>query len=641
MAKAAGYSGSTVIKSLAAYGLTAENAPIIHSGDKLITSDNSSVEIIFNDGSILTLEPNSMVRIADLTDPGDPGDQNMAGRREIRVLSGKITFENQSEAGATPTLLISPNGSAMIGKGTFEFGTDGQTSYIKTDQGDYEKRGNILENQTPELSFGVAGNEVIAASKKAMQAFKAYDDSRKSLGNKMIATDPDAFSAKSRSDRVIEGLLDNPDLFNSYISHMGLTAGYAEASADEIITEGSLFQNHSDPVVAKRSRAAIKQAQKAKQQMEEVRSLSEVFKQKMTLLKERYDDTDKEKDRKALKILMTATLDCNSINEKYVLGLMMHAQGVLQEGDWFADKSGELLALSKEIYQNTKDGYAKTETNAKALLSADEDDTNTVDFYSKIGEVSGRMVNANAGVVTLFINGYENNLIGDASGVNGQMIMDAVWDAYGARDEFVTILGQSETRVPDNPESLAQLDQDLKKMGDIADKMESSAEIYTTFVGTAQRYSMVLSASSDKLSHQIMSGCSKYVNGSLVFTNKTINECKKCQDGTMIYLNTVINECKRCIRGKVKCINKPIDKCSRCEDCRVVNDDRNINQCTKCENGNIVHLNDFIDECKKCNEGRIDRMSGTTCNDGNPCTENDICENGHCRGTKMASCPEP
>jgi len=63
MAKVIGYSGDTVIKSLASYGLTTENAPVIHSGDKLVTSDNSSVEIVFRDGSLLIIEPNSMVRI--------------------------------------------------------------------------------------------------------------------------------------------------------------------------------------------------------------------------------------------------------------------------------------------------------------------------------------------------------------------------------------------------------------------------------------------------------------------------------------------------------------------------------------------------------------------------------------------------
>lgn len=59
--------------------------------------------------------------------------------------------------------------------------------------------------------------------------------------------------------------------------------------------------------------------------------------------------------------------------------------------------------------------------------------------------------------------------------------------------------------------------------------------------------------------------------------------------------------------------------------------------CLKCENGLIVADDDDSPNmsCYQCSGGVAVPANGSPCNDYNPCTTNDVCKQGKCKGTRI------
>ena len=67
--------------------------------------------------------------------------------------------------------------------------------------------------------------------------------------------------------------------------------------------------------------------------------------------------------------------------------------------------------------------------------------------------------------------------------------------------------------------------------------------------------------------------------------------------------------------------------------------------CLKCENGYIIpdDGDNPKKRCYRCQDGKAVQDNGHPCNDYNPWTENDVCQQGSCKGTRiiLGSCYYP
>ena len=78
------------------------------------------------------------------------------------------------------------------------------------------------------------------------------------------------------------------------------------------------------------------------------------------------------------------------------------------------------------------------------------------------------------------------------------------------------------------------------------------------------------------------------------------------------------------------------------EDCDDTNDAINPNASEVCDgidnncDGNIDDSNENLSPCEECSNGVIVGNTGNSCNDGDACTTDDVCNNGNCIGTPIA-----
>ena len=140
------------------------------------------------------------------------------------------------------------------------------------------------------------------------------------------------------------------------------------------------------------------------------------------------------------------------------------------------------------------------------------------------------------------------------------------------------------------------------------------------------------------------------LNGSLCNDSDACTQNDTCQGGSCVGSNPVIcpapDQCHNagtCDPGTGVCSNPAKPNGTGC------NDSNACTQTDTCQSGNCVGSNPVVctalDQCHDvgtCNTGTgvcsNPPLTGTPCNDGNPCTHTDTCSGGICAGTLIVTC---
>jgi len=244
------FKGEVIIESRGAWRKNPEKGTVVHHGDKIVTTDKSSLQLKFNDGSALDISSNSNVRV---TQPlqRDVYAEEEVGKREIRVFIGKTTYKS-GEGKHVSTRMISPTAVAALRGTIVDFGSDGNYSHLNIIEGKSDNKGNITEGHVPEVtSEQAAKNPTYQATLNTFNAFQKYEQAKK---------------------------VSSPDANVLFVEAV-------KKSAEALVTENKSLENHPDEVIKSRAVEGLKKSEEAVQKADSaLKSVQELQKKATDLV---------------------------------------------------------------------------------------------------------------------------------------------------------------------------------------------------------------------------------------------------------------------------------------------------------------------------------------------------------------------
>ncbi len=512
IARLDGFRGEVLVKSLGSWGVAPQQEMPLYTGDKIFT-ENGTGTILFHDGSVLDIQPNSVIRVVE------HGEKDVR-ERDIRVLLGKVRYKS-GKTSKTKVKLISPMMLAGLTRTEVWFGTDGTRTYLKQVSGSSEKIGDIISGDVPDITqLQTAKDLNFQASVKSRQIWKDYFAAKEELAGEKIATEVNAYKLKSRSDQVIS--LEGEQKRKKHIDLMGRLSKYTASVCEENMTENDAFANHADFLVAGRAKEAKQVVGKALGKSREVSDMSASVKQEIASLEKQYlsrterreplmlafagagfsdiirilaDRKDASADR-IRSVLMKSMLEYNSMHEKSAMSYTIigdvYTSGIPGLADELADfesDAGELTVLGAQAFEKVKT-YIGQATDSKS----DEER----ERYLALAEMNADLIAACASEMNLACNLTEaiqllrSETVGDKTkkiSVIKALIEEKKLSAQ-ARQRIADTVRQSES----DSVTQAQLDNNRKKIKEEADRIGTSTDVHENFfIRNMRRFSMILS----------------------------------------------------------------------------------------------------------------------------------------------------
>jgi len=243
------FKGEVIIESRGAWRKNPEKGTVVHHGDKIVTTDKSSLQIKFHDGSALDISSNSNVRVTQPVQRDVFAEEEL-GKREIRVFIGKTTYKS-GEGKHVVTRMISPMAVAALRGTIVEFGIDSDDSYsfLRLIEGQSNNTGNITEvhlplpDVTPEQA---AKNPTYQMSLETWNAWQKYEQAKKDA---------------------------SPNANMLYVEVM-------KKIAESLVKENASLVNHPDELVKTRASYALKKSQESVQKADETLKTVKTLEQK-------------------------------------------------------------------------------------------------------------------------------------------------------------------------------------------------------------------------------------------------------------------------------------------------------------------------------------------------------------------------
>jgi len=242
--------GEVIVESRGLWRKNPEKGSAVHHGDKIVTTDKSSLQLKFHDGSALDISSNSNVRVTQPLQRDVFADGEI-GKREIRVFVGKTTYKS-GEGKHVGTHMVSPTAVAALRGTIVDFGSDGNYSHLNIIEGKSDNKGNITEGHVPEVTpEQAAKNPNYQATLTTFNAFQKYEQAKKTS---------------------------SPDANVLFVEAV-------KKSAEALVTENKSLENNPDEAIKSRAVEGLKKSEEAVQKADSaLKSVQELQKKATDLV---------------------------------------------------------------------------------------------------------------------------------------------------------------------------------------------------------------------------------------------------------------------------------------------------------------------------------------------------------------------
>ncbi|OQX21697.1 MAG: hypothetical protein BWK80_32530 [Desulfobacteraceae bacterium IS3] len=370
------FKGEVIVEIRGIWRKNPEKGSAVHHGDKIVTTQNSSVNIRFHDGSALGVSSNSNVRV---TQPmqRDVFAEEEFGKREIRVFIGKTTYKS-GEGKHVVTRMVSPAAVAALRGTVVEFGTDGSYTFLNRIEGKSDNKGNITEGHVPDITpEQAAKNPNYQMSIETWNAWQKYEKAKK-------ASSPDANV---------------------------LYAEVVKKICESLVKENASLENHPDGLVRARAADALKRSREAVQKADEALKTVKQLQQKQKEILQKIQNQPENKQFSDI-LIKSATQTQEAIRDAVegsaqiadALTAAMYDNKIVQEFERTMLNNIEAVNLAKSIEQKVESLITK------AMLSKDP---NMIQVALQSAEIMVSAIEANAAVTDVAAKLVESTLNGD------------------------------------------------------------------------------------------------------------------------------------------------------------------------------------------------------------------------------------
>jgi len=371
------FKGEVIVEIRGIWRKNPEKGSAVHHGDKIVTTQNSSVNIRFHDGSALGVSSNSNVRV---TQPmqRDVFAEEEFGKREIRVFVGKTTYKS-GDGKHVVTRMISPTAVAALRGTVVEFGTDGIYTFLNRIEGKSDNKGNITEGHVPEITQEQAAkNPNYQMSMETWNAWQKYEQAKKSS---------------------------SPDVNVLY-------AEVVKKICESLVKENMSLENHPDGLVRARAVDALKRSREAVQKADEALKTVKQLQQKQKEILQKIQNQPENKQFSD--ILIKSATQTQEAGRDLVEGWAQLADA-LTAAMYDSTFIQELDRTTMRDLEVAVDLAKSTEKKVEALITKAmlSNDPNMIEVSLKSLEIMASAIEANAAVTDVAAKSIESALNGD------------------------------------------------------------------------------------------------------------------------------------------------------------------------------------------------------------------------------------
>ncbi len=369
--------GEVIVESRGLWRKNPEKGSAVHHGDKIVTTDKSSLQLKFHDGSALDISSNSNVRV---TQPmqRDVYAEEEVGKREVRVFVGKATYKS-GDGKHVSTRMISPAAVAALRGTVVEFGTDGSYTFLNRIEGKSDNKGNITEGHVPEITpEQAAKNPNYQMSMETWNAWQKYEQAKKS-------SSPDANV---------------------------LYAEVVKKICESLVKENTSLENHPDGLVKARATDALKKSQEAVQKADEaLKSVKQLQQKQKEILQKLQNQPD---NKQFSDILIKSAAQTQEVGRDLVEGSAQFADA-LTAAMYDSKFTQELERTTMRDLEVAIDLAKATEKKVEALIvkAMLSNDPNMIEVSLKSLEIMASAIEANAAVTDVAAKLIESGLKGN------------------------------------------------------------------------------------------------------------------------------------------------------------------------------------------------------------------------------------
>lgn len=614
------------LKSIGAWETIIQKGLPVYSGDKIF-SGNGSIQIRFYDECVLTVFPNSIVRVVQ----SEGIRRKRTLNRDIRVLIGKVKYENAKSSG-TKVRIITPTALFSVSDGITVVSYQSQDSeniqpVVYSTKPVLDSKGPMTtvqkETDVPDSYPETAKKDLnFQKTTAAIQMMKEYLEKKHRLEKVKNEHEGDTYQKKSRTDRVTlrdekmdQKNFNERSIHYAYEDHLKLSGRleeYAQASLKELIEENSTYSNNPELLFANYSKELKTKAEGTLNRLIELDGIIKKTQKELEDQKRLFDKAEKTKDKIALSYQMVATMETCSGNEKgmyaqtlVIEGLTVGTPSLKESFDFLEPYAKTINTFGGRYFIEDLNTYVKAVLETKEEISqtftsfyvADADHsslwkyiaqkssgktspTPSVEKLIKLIEVIGIAVSRYSGLNNLLLNAHEANLLDENSEKVEEELLIAVKEWVNVFEIYNNSVNEFKSLTVD------ELKKAIKTMIEQSEKIESSDQLFKNFITDYIRLSAVLSPVKGNDVTNLISALGDYIQ------QETRLNCEKCEQ-----MQAILKQQQRCI---------------------------DVPQCYRCNpQGQLVPDNDAF------------------CDDGDPCTKNDRCVGGECRGIRILSAEDP
>ena len=241
-----GFAGDIIIKNCGKWGTNPVKGLSLYNGDKVVTR-NGTAQVIFHDGSELSIEPNSNIRIIEEVFKMGFIFKKTVGQRRIRVLLGKTRYKEEFSK-KRETRFEAPTAIAALRGTEISFGVDHMgTAFGAVIDGHWYTMGEVIAGEAPDLPPEIADN----TPPQRLALVSAEAAIRAALAASRVSV---AAEAAARADAT------TTDKLNKVREEATAAKAIIEqalAAAKEGKVEAEMMAKNADPEVVKEAHDAI------------------------------------------------------------------------------------------------------------------------------------------------------------------------------------------------------------------------------------------------------------------------------------------------------------------------------------------------------------------------------------------------
>lgn len=465
------FSGKILLKSKGIWAPEAKVGMLLYHGDKILTKDGTCT-IRFQEGSVLDISENSVVRICQRLIKKGVFTKKLVKERELRVLLGKVKYKS-GENPPESTLLVAPTAVAALRGTEVEFGTDGNLAFINQIDGGYDIQGNITEGIVPGVDQSQSdSNSNYKIALKAWSAQQDYNDIIQAIIRKggMASSDISAkdllLASKSKFVNALilaqanemEGCAgDNLILIEQELDALNSLAAAQENESEN----GSLTQN-PDEDVAERAADGLDSSREAITEAQAAYKLAKENACKVQALAQRAQSGDRA-SREALDAAIDAlNSSIDAYNDLASNKTALSEIVTIGQDETLINQTANMAAKAADAAEQAADDAAKAEEYAnKAEAAADPA---TQQAYAQAAEYYAKSSEANAALASAALDLSFATLTGNTSGID-----QAMNDMNAAQNSVTAI----EANKPNFSNFMTQLDEGSVPTENIEEELQN------------------------------------------------------------------------------------------------------------------------------------------------------------------------